>query len=107
MGTYHSMSYPVLSPSEEAARELAAVNLLAQVESLEAGGLVTASAASAVAGLTALVAEHSAGLLAKHVPHQYRYKEGHIQIITRHIVYLQRLTIHGVLQFQFLVEVCV
>ncbi|XP_061385760.1 tudor domain-containing protein 7 [Danaus plexippus] len=76
VGTYHSMSYPVLSPSEEAARELAAVNLLAQVESLEAGGLVTASAASAVAGLTALVAEHSAGLLAKHVPHQYREKHG-------------------------------
>lgn len=65
-------SYPESSPSEELAKELAAVKLLAVIESSEAGGLPTSGGAAALAGLAALLADRAAGVWATQVPHLYR-----------------------------------
>ncbi|XP_045448202.1 tudor domain-containing protein 7 [Melitaea cinxia] len=76
-GSYSVSSYPESSPSEELAKELAAVKLLAVIESSEAGGLPTSGGAAALAGLAALLADRAAGVWATQVPHLYRekYKE--------------------------------
>ncbi|CAH2102571.1 unnamed protein product [Euphydryas editha] len=73
-GSYSASSYPESSPSEELAKELAAVKLLAVIESSEAGGLSTSGGAAALAGLAALLADRAAGVWATHVPHLYREK---------------------------------
>ncbi|XP_013176763.1 PREDICTED: tudor domain-containing protein 7 [Papilio xuthus] len=72
--TYTASSYPDSSPSEEMAREVAAVKLLAVIEGSEMKGLPTSSAARALSCLLDLVAEHEAGLWASIVPHMYRDK---------------------------------
>ncbi|CAG4978862.1 unnamed protein product [Parnassius apollo] len=75
--SYSASSYPDSSPSEELAKEVAAVKLLAIIESSEAGGLPTSSSSKAITCLADLVSEHEAGLWASMVPHLYRekYKE--------------------------------
>ncbi|XP_028156043.1 tudor domain-containing protein 7A isoform X1 [Ostrinia furnacalis] len=74
--SYSSSSYPDSSPSEELAKEVAAVKMLAVIESSEAGGMPTSSSTDAIACLTELVSEHEAGLWASTVPHLYREKYG-------------------------------
>ncbi|KAM3967660.1 tudor domain-containing protein 7 tapas [Aphomia sociella] len=74
--TYKSSSYPDSSPSEELAKEVAAVKLLALIESSEVDGIPTSSTSSTISCLTELVAEHEAGLWASTVPHLYREKYG-------------------------------
>ncbi|CAH0592425.1 unnamed protein product [Chrysodeixis includens] len=76
VGTYCAVSYPDSSPSEELAKEVAAVKLLAVIESSEADGMPTSSSSKAIAYLTELVSEHEAGLWATIVPHMYRQKYG-------------------------------
>lgn len=71
--TYSTSSYPDSSPSEELAKEVAAVKMLAVIESSEAGGMPTSSSSDAITYLSELVAEHEAGLWANTVPHLYRY----------------------------------
>ncbi|XP_013191242.1 tudor domain-containing protein 7 isoform X2 [Amyelois transitella] len=72
--TYTASSYPDSSPSEELAKEVAAVKLLGMMEGAGSGNLPTSAPASALAGLVLLVAEHEAGLWANMVPHLYRQK---------------------------------
>lgn len=74
--TYSSSSYPDSSPSEDLAKEVAAVKLLAIIESSDVGGMPTSSSSRALTCLTELVAEHEAGLWASTVPHLYREKYG-------------------------------
>ncbi|XP_052744074.1 tudor domain-containing protein 7B [Bicyclus anynana] len=77
VGTYSASSYPDLVPSDEGqAKEFVAGKILAQIGSSGAAGLVTSSDAQALAGLSALVAEHQAGLWANMAPHLYREKYG-------------------------------
>ncbi|XP_026493738.2 tudor domain-containing protein 7 [Vanessa tameamea] len=74
-GSYTVSSYPdSSSPSEELAKELAAVKLLAVIESSEMEGLPTSSPTGALQALVALVADSEAGIWATHVPHLYREK---------------------------------
>ncbi|XP_072943788.1 tudor domain-containing protein 7B isoform X2 [Epargyreus clarus] len=74
--TYSCSSYPDSSPSEDLAKEVAAVKILAAIESSEAGGLPTSSNSKAITFLADLVSEHEAGLWASTVPHLYRQKYG-------------------------------
>lgn len=70
---YSACSYPESSsPSEELAKEVAALKLLAHIESSEADGIPTSNASEAVTWLADLVAEHEAGLWASILPHTYR-----------------------------------
>ncbi|CAG9117671.1 unnamed protein product [Plutella xylostella] len=73
---YKATSYPDSAPSEEIAKEVAAVKLLASIESSQMGGLPTSSDSKALASLADLVAEHEAGLWASTVAHLYREKYG-------------------------------
>ncbi|XP_026319524.1 tudor domain-containing protein 7A isoform X2 [Hyposmocoma kahamanoa] len=73
---YTASSYPDSSPSEDLAKEVVAVKLLAVIESSEAGGLPTSSSSKTISCLTELVSEHEAGLWANTVPHLYREKYG-------------------------------
>ncbi|KAI5640546.1 tudor domain-containing protein [Phthorimaea operculella] len=73
---YTASSYPDSSPTEDLAKEVVAVKLLATIESSEAGGLPTSSSSKALAYLADLVSEHEAGLWANTVPHLYREKYG-------------------------------
>ncbi|KAJ2947850.1 hypothetical protein O0L34_g9639 [Tuta absoluta] len=73
---YTASSYPDSSPTEDLAKEVVAVKLLAVIESSEAGGLPTSSSSKALAYLADLVSEHEAGLWANTVPHLYREKYG-------------------------------
>lgn len=70
--TYGSSSYPDSSPSEELAKEVVAVKLLAVIESAEAGNLPTSSRTKAISCLSELVSEHEAGVWAYTMPHLYR-----------------------------------
>lgn len=72
--TYSASSYPNSSPSEELAKEVAAVKLLSTIESSESGNIPTSSSSNAIACLTELVSEHEAGIWANTVPHLYRQK---------------------------------
>ncbi|XP_075972301.1 tudor domain-containing protein 7 tapas isoform X2 [Anticarsia gemmatalis] len=76
VGTYSSFSYPDSSPSEEMAREVAAVKLLNSIQSNEFGEVPTSSSSNAIVCLTQLVSEHEAGIWANMVPHLYREKYG-------------------------------
>ncbi|XP_059050429.1 tudor domain-containing protein 7 [Achroia grisella] len=73
---YTSSSYPDSSPSDDLAKDVAAVKLLARIESFNVDGLPTSSSSSALTYLTELVAAHEAGLWANTVPHLYREKYG-------------------------------
>ncbi|XP_047985623.1 tudor domain-containing protein 7 [Leguminivora glycinivorella] len=74
--SYSASSYPDSSPSQELAKEVAAVKLLMEIEGSGPGGMPTSSPGKAVASLADLVAEHEAGLWASTVPHLYREKFG-------------------------------
>ncbi|XP_045772816.1 tudor domain-containing protein 7 [Maniola jurtina] len=74
--TYTASSYPDSAPTEELSREVAAVKMLAVIESSEAPGLTTSGEERALAGLSELVAAHEAGVWASMVPHLYREKHG-------------------------------
>ncbi|XP_068626612.1 tudor domain-containing protein 7A [Battus philenor] len=72
--SYGVSSYPDSTPTEELAKEVAAVKLLAVIEGSEVSGLPYSNNSRAIAGLADLVAEHKAGLWASIVPHMYREK---------------------------------
>ncbi|XP_012549270.1 tudor domain-containing protein 7 isoform X1 [Bombyx mori] len=74
--SYVAMSYPNSSPSEELAKEVAAVKLLELLESSETEGVPTSSPTKAMSSLVDLVSEHEAGLWASTVPFLYRKKYG-------------------------------
>ncbi|KAJ0182545.1 hypothetical protein K1T71_001914 [Dendrolimus kikuchii] len=74
--SYSASSYPASSPSEDLAKEVAAVKLLSAIESYDAAGLPTSTNSKAMLCLSELVSEHEAGLWANTVPHLYREKYG-------------------------------
>ncbi|KAG6440568.1 hypothetical protein O3G_MSEX001309 [Manduca sexta] len=74
--SYSASSYPDSSPTEDLAKEMAAVKLLTIIESSGAEGKPTSSSSNAISNLIELVSEHEAGLWASTVPHMYRAKYG-------------------------------
>lgn len=70
--SYSACSYPDSSPTEELAKEVAAVKLLSIIESSEAKGMPTSSLSKAMSCLVDLMSDHEAGIWAIKVPHLYR-----------------------------------